>query len=97
MGLLNQESYHRAADCHDKLGNPIRYTIYRLVGEHEEVTSAEIAGMIDREQSNVSQHLALFKDKDMVQSRRDGNDVYYKIKRQDIYDLVIKFEDLFNR
>ncbi len=91
------ETEHRAAVCHKKLGNPLRYKIYRIVGNNKEITSNEIAQMIGRPQPTVTQHLNGLKENDMIQSRREGQFVYYKIKRNDILLMVLEFEKLFQR
>jgi len=91
------EAEHRAAGCHKKLGNPVRYKIYRIVGDNKEITSNKIAQLIDRAQSTVTQHLNNLKEDDMIQSRREGPKVYYKIKREDIYRMVVEFEKIFQR
>ncbi len=91
------EAEHRSAGCHKKLGNPVRYKIYRIVGENKEITSNKIAQLIKRAQPAVTQHLNILKEDDMIQSRREGQKVYYKIKRDDIHSMVVEFEKLFQR
>jgi DNA-binding transcriptional ArsR family regulator len=48
------------------------------LGENE-MTVSDIATAVGSSLQNISQHLRLMKDKGVLQSRRDGRSIYYRI------------------
>ena len=66
------------ADYCGILGNAHRIQIIWALGKRE-LTVSEIAEEIDASMQNTSQHLRLMKDKGVLQSRRDGREIYYRI------------------
>ena len=60
------------------LGNTHRIQIIWALGT-KELTVSEIADVIDASMQNTSQHLRLMKNKGVLQSRRDGREIYYRI------------------
>jgi ArsR family transcriptional regulator len=59
-------------------GNSRRIRIVWALGKNE-LTVGEIAKEIDASMQNTSQHLRLMKNKGVLQSRRDGREIYYSI------------------
>ena len=60
------------------LGNAHRIQIIWALGDRE-LTVSEIAKEIAASMQNTSQHLRLMKNKGVLQSRRDGREIYYSI------------------
>jgi len=48
----------------------------------------EICDTLDLAQSNVSQHLAILRDKGLVNSRREGQFVYYSLTSMKIIEAM---------
>lgn len=71
------ESEEQAEFC-GILGNPHRIQIIWALGE-QELTVSEIAEEIGTSMQNTSQHLRLMKNKGVLQSRRDGREIYYRV------------------
>jgi ArsR family transcriptional regulator, virulence genes transcriptional regulator len=60
------------------LANPLRVAIlYHL--KSGEKTVNQLADLIGASQSNVSQHLALLRQRDLVKTRKTGSSVYYSV------------------
>jgi len=59
-------------------GNSRRVKIVWALGDNE-LTVSEIAGEINASMQNTSQHLRLMKNKGVLQSRRDGREIYYRV------------------
>ena len=59
-------------------GNPRRVMIFWLLID-QELSVSEIAKSIHASIQNTSQHLRLMKDRGIVTTRRDGQNVYYKL------------------
>jgi len=60
------------------LGNSHRILILWTLGDCE-LTVSEIAEKIGASMQNTSQHLRLMKNKGVLQNRRDGREIYYRI------------------
>lgn len=80
------------------LSNPTRLKIIDELKEGEKSVN-ELVSEIGVRQANLSQHLAEMRNRDLVRSRREGTNVYYKIAYPKIFeacDLVrnIVFEQL---
>ena len=76
------------------LGEETKYKILELLlkGEHctyakGEYCACEIPSLIKRTQSNTSMHLAKLIEWNIIQSRRDGKKILYKIKDKRVYDI----------
>ena len=61
------------------LGNSRRIQILWALGNHE-LTVSDISEEIGSSMQNTSQHLRLMKNNGVLQSRRDGREIYYRIK-----------------
>jgi ArsR family transcriptional regulator len=66
------------ADLCKTLSNPKRLMILALLAK-KEMSVGEIAEVISVPLSNVSQHLSLLKAQCLVQTRKDGQTVYYSL------------------
>ena len=47
---------------------------------NDERTVQELEGLLHTSQSNLSQHLAKLRDKNILETRKEGNQVFYRIK-----------------
>ncbi len=70
--------YEMHADFCKFMGSAIRIEILFLLGE-KELCVEELATSMDVKVPNVSQHLAIMREKGVVHVRRDGNKMYYSI------------------
>ncbi len=66
-------------------GNPNRVLILWTLAERER-SVGEIAAAIDASLQNTSQHLRLMQARGIVDSRRDGNTIYYRLVRESLLD-----------
>ncbi len=71
-----------AAMC-QTLANPVRLKILYLLRSGEKSVN-ELAQMLRLPQANVSQHLAVLRDKNIVLTRREGTSIYYRISNPKI-------------
>jgi len=77
---LLESAQNQAALC-GVFGNPSRVLILWTLGERE-LSVSDIAATIECSLQNTSQHLRLMKDKGILVSRREGNTIYYRVKRE---------------
>jgi ArsR family transcriptional regulator len=69
------------------LAHPTRIKIIKLLRDGE-LCVCDILPNLDSEQSNTSQHLAILKNKGIVENRKDGSKVIYSVKNKEIYKMI---------
>ena len=85
--------YKLHADFCKFMGNPKRIEIMFVLDGCEKCVD-EIAKKMGINISNVSQHLAIMKDKGIVETRREGVKIYYKISNPKTLEACIIMRDL---
>lgn len=76
--MNDKEIYRLHADFCKFMANPKRIEILFLLGE-KELCVEEIAEKMGIKIPNVSQHLSIMREKGVVDTRREGTKIYYKI------------------
>lgn len=77
--LLSHESdINRASRALKAMSHPLRLKILCTLGD-KELSVQEIVEIVGTSQSNISQHLAILRDKGIIVSRKDANRVYYRV------------------
>lgn len=82
------------SDIYRIFSNEKRILIFWLLMEGESSVN-DIAERVGTSMQNTSQHLRLMKDKGIVKTRREGNEIHYRIAENEIGDyckLVIPIE-----
>lgn len=69
------------------MAHPIRWKILCALGE-EELTVRELIDRVGTTQSNVSQHLEVLRNKNIINSRKDGNRVYCSVRNTQLRLLI---------
>jgi len=72
------------------ISNPRRQAIIDAI-RYKSLTVTQIVKKTGLPQSNISQHLAMLRSKGVVNSRREGSNIYYSIANHKIikaYDLL---------
>ncbi|MFH0714234.1 MAG: metalloregulator ArsR/SmtB family transcription factor [Candidatus Diapherotrites archaeon] len=75
---MNSDLFDLHAELCKTLADGKRLKILYLLGDGEKSVSA-LAKQAGIRQANLSQHLAILRQKGVVKSRRDGTTLYYKI------------------
>jgi ArsR family transcriptional regulator len=76
------------------MSHPLRLKILCTLGEGE-VSVQDIVDNVGTSQSNISQHLAILRDKDILATRKDANRVYYKISDPRLLQLIGMMREVF--
>ncbi len=84
----------KAARCLRVLAHPVRLLIIHLLGKGERSVQ-ELEKLVHASQSSVSQHLTLLKDKDIVESRRAAQQVFYRLRDPRVLQLTALTRELF--
>ncbi len=79
--------YVLKADFFRVLGHPARVRILELLGEGER-NVGELQAALDLDSSGTSQHLAALRKIGLLESRRDGTSVYYRLRDPRTLDLL---------
>jgi len=78
MSTVRQELYQLHASVCKGLADPKRLLIINALRDGERSVS-EVCDAVDLPQANVSQHLAVLREKGLVRARKDGQWVYYSV------------------
>ena len=81
---MDEEIFELHADVCHTLSNPKRLWILSLLREGERPVNQILAAMRGIGKANLSQHLAVMRQKGVVAARREGNLVYYRISSRKI-------------
>jgi DNA-binding transcriptional ArsR family regulator len=69
------------------LGHPVRVRILELLREREH-SVGELQAALDLDSGGTSQHLAVLRKQGLVESRRDGTSVHYRVTNPVTFDLL---------
>ncbi|MBW8077817.1 MAG: winged helix-turn-helix transcriptional regulator [Gallionella sp.] len=83
-----------AAEAIKAMAHPLRLKILCLLGD-QEVSVQDIVENVGTSQSNISQHLAILRDKGVLATRKEANFVYYRINDPRTLKLVGLMRDVF--
>ncbi len=83
-----------AAHAIKAIAHPLRLKILCVLGD-QEISVQDIVEQVGTSQSNISQHLAILRDKGVLSTRKDANRVYYRIGDLRTLKLVSMMRDVF--
>ena len=92
--FTGDEDIARASQALKAMSHPLRLKILCTLGE-QEVSVQDIVERVGTSQSNISQHLAILRDKGILASRKDANRVFYRVGDARTMQLVVMMRDLF--
>ena len=76
------------------MSHPLRLMILCKLGE-EEFSVQDIVDNVGTSQSNISQHLAILRDKGILSARKDANKVFYKVSDFKTLKLIDMMREVF--
>lgn len=79
------------------IAHPLRLRIVALLGENERLSVNEICIELECEQSLVSHHLSLLKLKGVLQSQRNGKQIFYFLAMREVLKVIACMENCYNR
>ena len=93
--LINQEEHiELAARAMKAMSHPLRLKILCVLGDHE-VSVQDIVERVGTSQSNISQHLAILRDKGVLRTRKDANRVFYRVGDKRTLSLLGMMREVF--
>jgi len=92
--LYNDADINRAARCLKAMSHPLRLKILCVLG-NESISVQDIVEQVGTSQSNISQHLAILREKDILGHKKEANRVYYYIDDERMLQLIRMMRDVF--
>jgi DNA-binding transcriptional ArsR family regulator len=92
--MTRDEDIDRASRSLKAMSHPLRLKILCTLGENE-ISVQDIVESVGTSQSNISQHLAILRDKGILSARKDANRVYYKVGDQRTLRLIGMMREVF--
>lgn len=95
MSATRDELMRLHASVCKGLADPKRLLIIDAL-RNGEMAVSDICDALELPQANVSQHLAILRDKGLVRTRRDGQRVLYRLTSQKITAAMDMLRDVMN-
>ncbi len=92
--ITRDEDIDRASRSLKAMSHPLRLKILCTLGD-QEVSVQDIVEHVGTSQSNISQHLAILRDKGILTSRKDANRVYYRVGDSRTLRLICMMREVF--
>lgn len=89
-----EEDIQQAAEAMKAIAHPLRLQILCVLGD-QEVSVQDIVEQVGTSQSNISQHLAILREKGVLATRKDANRVFYRVGDLRVLKLVGMMRDVF--
>ena len=77
------------------VSDPSRQKIMAVLRKHGEMNVGDIRAAVGLRQPTVSQHLKVLSEAEVVRSRRRGQEVFYSLCNEVIYDVIAGFMKKF--
>jgi ArsR family transcriptional regulator len=90
----HHEHIQIAARALKAISHPLRLKVLCVVGD-QEICVQDIVDAVGTSQSNISQHLAILRDKGVLATRKDANRVYYRVADQRTLQMVVMMREIF--
>ncbi|HED16902.1 MAG TPA: ArsR family transcriptional regulator [Gammaproteobacteria bacterium] len=92
--ITQDDDIERASRSLKAMSHPLRLKILCTLGDRE-VSVQDIVEHVGTSQSNISQHLAILRDKGILASRKDANRVYYRVEDHRTLRLIGMMREVF--
>jgi ArsR family transcriptional regulator len=92
--FADERDIERASRSLKAMSHPLRLKILCTLGD-QEISVQEIVDHVGTSQSNISQHLAILRDKGILASRKDANRVYYRVSDSRTLRLIGMMREVF--
>jgi ArsR family transcriptional regulator len=89
-----EDDIERASRAMKAMSHPLRLKILCVLGD-KEVSVQDIVDSVGTSQSNISQHLAILRDKGVLKTRKDANRVYYRVGDTRTLRLIGMMREVF--
>jgi len=91
---VDKKLYEMQAELCKTLSNPKRLEILDILKDEGEICVNELAERLEIPKANTSQHLAVLRQAGVVNTRKDGINVYYSLRSRKITDACSLTRDI---
>jgi ArsR family transcriptional regulator len=91
---MKDENITKASKALKAMGHPLRLKILCVIGE-QELPVMDIVKQVGTTQSNISQHLDILREKDIITSRRDGSKILCRVRDKNLLVLMDAMQQTF--
>ena len=92
--IENGEQIEQASRALKAMAHPLRLKILCVLGD-QEVSVQDIVACVGTSQSNISQHLAILREKGVLRTRKNANRVYYRVGDGRTLTLIGMMREVF--
>ena len=92
--MTKDEDIDLASRSLKAMSHPLRLKILCTLAD-QELSVQEIVDAVGTSQSNISQHLAILRDKGIIGSRKNANRVFYRVGDQRVLKLIDMMRQAF--
>ncbi len=92
--MEEKQLYKYHAEFCKVLANPKRLEIMFLLGDKEELCVEEIAEIMNIRVANVSQHLSIMRKNRIVNTRREGKNIFYRITNPKVIEACTTMREV---
>jgi ArsR family transcriptional regulator len=82
------------AEIFQALGHPTRIAIVEYL-RYGEISVGNLCERVGIEQANASQHLAVLRSKHIVETRKDGNQIFYRLRNPIVGEMLEMMRQYF--
>ena len=91
---IDDDSIEKVAHCMKALAHPLRLKIIAAL-RNGELSVLELVNAVGSTQSNVSQHLTIMRENNILASRRESNQTFYRVGDCKVMDLMALIRNIF--
>ena len=85
---IEQEEFEKAAFILKSIAHPTRLAIIKILSDHGLMAVSDISDVLGLEQSLTSHHLNSMKTKGVLESKREGKSIKYKLKLTEVTQVL---------
>jgi ArsR family transcriptional regulator len=93
-GIVLESMRRFKAGIFQALSHPTRVAIVEFLS-HGEMSVGRLCEKVGVEQANASQHLAVLRNKHIVETRKEGNQIFYRLRDPLLGEVLAKMRDYF--
>lgn len=92
--MPNKQSIEQAVRCLKALAHPTRLGILYSLRDGEK-TVCELQNLLECTQSNISQHLGIMREREILETRKESNQVYYGVKNSEMFRVLDVLQETY--
>lgn len=91
---MKDDNIEKASKALKAMGHPLRLKILCVIGD-QELPVMDIVSQVGTTQSNISQHIDILREKEIITSRREGSKILCKVRDTQILNLMDAMQQTF--